>query len=97
MFGTPTPKIWPGLSKLSFPKGFILIEQPFNNLKTQFPNQTNECLDLMYTLFVYDPEKRASAAQCFEHPYFDTFPLPCRPSLMPSFQSLLMQKQRKVT
>ncbi|KAI6184271.1 Protein kinase domain-containing protein [Aphelenchoides bicaudatus] len=95
MFGTPTPKIWPGLNKLSFPKGFLLIEQPFNNLKKHFPTQSNECLDLMYTLFVYDPEKRASASDCFDHPYFDTHPLPCRPDLMPSFHSL-MQKQRKL-
>lgn len=93
-FGTPTTKIWPGMAKLNFPKGFILIDQPFNNLKTHFPNQTDECLDLMYKMFVYDPEKRVSASDCFDHPYFDTAPLPCQPSLMPSFKTLL-QKQRR--
>jgi serine/threonine protein kinase len=94
MFGSPNEKIWPGMSKLSFPKGFIFIEQPFNNLKTHFPNQTEECLDLMYKMFAYDPEKRATASDCFEHRYFDTYPLPCRPELMPSFKTLI-QRQRK--
>lgn len=95
MFGTPNVKIWPGMAKLKFPKGFVLMEQPFNNLKTHFSTQSEECLDLMYKLFVYDPEKRASASDCFDHPYFDTSPLPCRPNMMPSFKTLL-QKQRRV-
>jgi len=96
MFGTPNKTIWPGLNKLSFPKGFHLIEQPFNNLKSHFSNHTAECLDLMNKLFVYDPEKRASASDCFEHSYFDTFPMPCTPAMMPSFKTL-MQRQRRST
>jgi serine/threonine protein kinase len=93
MFGTPTEKIWPGMGLLKFPNGFSLIDQPFNNLKRHFPHLAEEGLDLMNSLFAYDPKKRTSASAAFEHPYFDTSPLPCSPEMMPTFKTLL--KPRK--
>ncbi|KAI6242929.1 Cyclin-dependent kinase 10 isoform X3 [Aphelenchoides fujianensis] len=93
MFGTPTEKLWPGMSKLRFPEGFSLMPQPYNNLKLHFPHQSDEGLDLMHKLFCYDPKRRATADACINHRYFDVSPLPCSPELMPSFRTLLKPKK----
>ncbi|KAI6194110.1 Cyclin-dependent kinase 10 [Aphelenchoides besseyi] len=83
----------PGMSKLKFPEGFSLINQPFNNLKQRFTNHSAECLDMLYQLFCYDPKRRATAEACIAHRYFDVTPLPCSPDLMPSFRTLLKPKK----
>lgn len=82
-----------GMSKLRFPAGFIFIEQPYSNLKQRFAGQSDECLDLMYKLFAFDPKKRASAAECLKHRLFDVSPLPCSPELMPTFTTLIKARR----
>lgn len=93
MFGTPNEQIWPGLSKLKLPEGFSFLEQPYNNLKKYFNQHGDQCLDLLYKLFAYDPKKRASASQAILHKYFDTTPLPCSPDLMPTLRTLMKGKR----
>ncbi|CAD5216035.1 unnamed protein product [Bursaphelenchus xylophilus] len=95
MFGTPNEQIWPGMSRLKLPQGFKFVEQPYNNLKRHFGTYGDQCLDLLYKLFAYDPKKRATAAECILHNYFDTSPLPCSPELMPTLRSLLKGRRTR--
>jgi len=39
-------------------------------------NIDDEALDLLDKLLVYNPEKRYSAFQCLEHPFFEGISLP---------------------
>ena len=71
LLGTPTEKIWPGMSKLPILENFKLNKQPYNNIKVcwlmnkcnviknihqaVFSERTPECIELLNSLFVYDP------------------------------------------
>lgn len=83
--GTPNDSIWPGYSQLLKSQNFTLREQPYNNMKATFKWLSNSGLKLLNTMFMYDPAKRSTAKECLKSSYFDEHPLPCEPSLMPSF------------
>ncbi len=70
LLGTPNDQIWPGMSALPTLKDFSLRQQPYNNLKTRFPWLTPAGLRLLNFLFMYDPTKRATAAECLKSSYF---------------------------
>ncbi|XP_048210872.1 cyclin-dependent kinase 10 isoform X3 [Perognathus longimembris pacificus] len=85
LLGTPSENIWPGFSKLPLASQYSLRKQPYNNLKHKFPWLSEAGLRLLNFLFMYDPKKRATAADCLESSYFKEKPLPCEPELMPTF------------
>ena len=85
LLGTPNDHIWPGLSELPALKEFKLKQQPYNNLKHKFEWLSAAGLRLLNFLFMYDPEKRATAPECLKSSYFNEPPLPCDPRLMPTF------------
>lgn len=85
MFGTPTEAIWTGFSKLPALENFSLKRQPYNNLRHTFPWVSESGVRLLNFLFMYDPDKRATAEDCLECSYFKEQPYPCEPDLMPSF------------
>ena len=64
---------------------FTLKKQPYNNLRHTFPWLSQAGLRLLNRLFMYDPDKRASAVDALEVSYFKEQPYPCDPDLMPSF------------
>lgn len=85
LLGTPSEVIWPEFSKLPGLENFTLKHQPYNNLKQTFPWLTPAGLRLLNFLFMYDPNKRATAKECLLSSYFKEQPLPCDPKLMPTF------------
>ncbi|XP_064640928.1 cyclin-dependent kinase 10-like isoform X2 [Lineus longissimus] len=85
MFGTPNESIWPGFNDLPALEHFSLKKQPYNNLRHTFPWLSEAGVRLLNFLFMYDPQKRASAADCCDSSYFKEQPFPCDPDLMPSF------------
>ncbi|KAK0418370.1 hypothetical protein QR680_013527 [Steinernema hermaphroditum] len=85
MLGTPNVKIWPDMENLPALKQFDLPVQKYNRLRKMFPDANAECLGLLNGMFMYDPKRRWSAPKCLNSPYFDASPLPCDPSVMPSF------------
>ena len=85
LLGTPNDHIWPGLSSLPTLQDFTLKQQPYNNLKHKFPWLSSAGLRLLNFLFMYDPNKRATADECLQSSYFKEAPHPCDPKLMPSF------------
>ena len=85
MFGTPNEAIWPGFTSLPLIEHFTLKKQPYNNLRHTFPWLSQAGLRLLNFLFMYDPNKRATAADTLDSSYFKEQPYPCEPELMPSF------------
>ncbi len=98
MLGTPNESIWPGMSKLKFFDSFTLKKQPYNNLKHTLPWLSQSGLGLLNAMFMYDPNKRATASDCLKSSYFTEKPLPCDPELMPTFPEhrLNQRKQMKI-
>jgi cyclin-dependent kinase 10 len=88
LLGTPTERIWPGMTSMAMTSKIQLFQQPYNNIKAVFSEATPECIDLLNSLFVYDPSRRASAEQCLASQYFSISPLPCDPTMMPSLKTL---------
>lgn len=85
LLGTPSESIWPGFSKLPACQNFTLKHQPYNNLKTKFPLLSAAGLRLLQFLFMFNPQRRATASECLQSSYFKEPPLPSDPRLMPSF------------
>lgn len=85
LLGTPSETIWPDFSSLPAVQNFTLKSQPYNNLKPKFAWLSSAGLRLLNFLFMYDPNKRATAEECLQSSYFKEAPLPCDPKLMPTF------------
>jgi cyclin-dependent kinase 10 len=94
MFGTPTELIWPGLSKLPILKNFKLKRQPYNNVRHTFPWLSEPGVRLLNYLMMYNPSKRATAADGLDSSYFKQPPYPCEPELMPSFPRYRNMKRK---
>lgn len=95
LLGTPTEAIWKGFDDLPAIKSIQLIHQPYNKLKNVFERASSSCLQLLNALFTYDPHLRISAEVALRSRYFDEPPLPCEPSLMPSFPQHRNRKRKK--
>lgn len=94
LLGTPNDNIWPDFSKLPAIENFTLMQQPYNNLKTKFPELSSSGQRLLNFLFMYDPNRRATANECLESSYFKELPLPCDPQMMPTFPQHRNLKQQ---
>lgn len=85
LLGTPSEAIWPEFRTLPGIDNFVLKQQPYNNLKQKFPYLSPAGQRLLNFLFMYDPNKRATASECLQSSYFKETPTPCDPKLMPTF------------
>ncbi|KHN78555.1 Importin subunit alpha-2 [Toxocara canis] len=95
LLGTPTEKIWKGIDEMPALKDFSLRAQPYNKLKGVFEHQSASCLQLLNALFTYDPHLRISAQAALNFRYFEEPPLPCDPSMMPSFPQHRNRKRKR--
>ncbi|KAK2141393.1 hypothetical protein LSH36_1109g00033 [Paralvinella palmiformis] len=86
-----------GFSELPALQNFTLKRQPYNNVKHSFPWLSQAGISLLNALFMYNPQKRATARDCLESSYFKEQPLPCDPDLMPSFPQHRNIKRRPLT
>ncbi|KAK1804672.1 hypothetical protein P4O66_020662 [Electrophorus voltai] len=92
LLGTPNDNIWPGFSRLPLSGQYSLRKQPYNNLKNKFTWLSEAGLRLLNLLFMYNPQRRASAVDCLESSYFKEKPLPreaCEALPKPSSQTAL--------
>ncbi|KAK7879827.1 hypothetical protein WMY93_033504 [Mugilogobius chulae] len=85
LLGSPNDTIWPGFSALPLSAHYSLRKQPYNNLKSRLSWLSDAGHRLLNTLFMYQPQRRASAKDCLHSSYFKEKPLPCEPELMPTF------------
>ncbi|CZS99568.1 related to cell division protein kinase 2 [Rhynchosporium graminicola] len=73
ILGTPTKTIWPGLTDMAW---FALL-RPNARRPSVFADKYKErvtpaAYDLLEAMLQYDPDKRPSASDVLEHPYFTT-------------------------
>lgn len=101
ILGTPNEKIWPGFAKLRGVKANF-VKQPYNKLREKFPptsftgrpTLSEAGFDLLNKLLTYDPEKRITAEDALNHPWFQEVPLPKSKEFMPTFPAQHAQDRR---
>eukprot|EP00929_Paragymnodinium_shiwhaense_P102861 TRINITY_DN66083_c0_g1_i1.p1 TRINITY_DN66083_c0_g1~~TRINITY_DN66083_c0_g1_i1.p1 ORF type:complete len:390 (+),score=71.47 TRINITY_DN66083_c0_g1_i1:73-1242(+) len=87
LLGTPSPKIWPGLTDLPLFKRLVSLPPcDYNNLRVKFPDAPDSCLELLNRMLTFNPSKRITAASCMQHRYFFDAPAPQEPRFMPTFK-----------
>ncbi|KAL1566444.1 Cyclin-dependent kinase D-1 [Salvia divinorum] len=80
-FGTPKASQW---SDMVYLPDYVEYQHvPGQTLRTLFPMASDDCLDLLGKMFMYDPKARISAHQALEHRYFSSIPPPTEPALLP--------------
>jgi cell division cycle 2-like len=87
---------WPGCSSLPGLQA-MQYTTPGSGLRSLFPapgggadastRLSDAGLDLLSGLLHYDPSRRLTAAQVLTHPWFEEFPPPAPPELMPTYPS----------
>ncbi|OCH96513.1 Pkinase-domain-containing protein [Obba rivulosa] len=95
LLGPPTSTSWPDYQSLPLAKTITLPPQQPPQLRQKFPYLTAAGLDLLSRLLTYDPEKRISAREALQHPYFSESPLPKHPDLFGSFPSAAAGEKRR--
>ncbi|XP_029166582.1 probable serine/threonine-protein kinase KIN28 homolog [Nylanderia fulva] len=72
--GTPNEVVWPGIATLpSFIKYPVYPPPP---LKSLFTAVSDDALDLLSKMLVYDPSRRITPLNAIKHPYFINLPRP---------------------
>jgi cyclin-dependent kinase 10 len=71
LLGTPSARIWPGVTALPLWGKLDLPEQPYNDLAVRFSKVRpgEAALDFLNALLTFDPHQRASAASAATHAY----------------------------
>ncbi|XVE56899.1 hypothetical protein DITRI_Ditri04bG0047600 [Diplodiscus trichospermus] len=71
-FGTPTPSQWPDLVYLPYYVEYQYVPVP--PLQSLFPMASDDALDLLSKMFIYDPKARITVQEALEHRYFSSAP-----------------------
>ena len=70
LLGPPTNDSWPEYSSLPLAKSITLPSHQPHQFRQKFPFLTVAGIDLLSSLLTYDPERRISADEALQHPYF---------------------------
>jgi len=89
LLGTPNERIWPGLSKLENASKINMAHHQYNSLRNQFPASvlSDHGFNLLNSMLTYDPNKRITADQALQSPFFQERPYAQDPSFMPTWPS----------
>ena len=88
LLGSPSESIWPGYSSLPLSNvlKFPLIE--YDDLSLRFPNATQGTIQLLKRMLTYWPKKRYTALEALNSLFFEEYPPPCHPIMLPTFPEL---------
>lgn len=70
VLGTPTMNAWPEGYKLASQMGYRFPQYKETNFNALMPGASYDAIQLMLKMLSWDPQKRPTAAECLEHPYF---------------------------
>ncbi|KAH0590544.1 hypothetical protein H2248_000689 [Termitomyces sp. 'cryptogamus'] len=95
LLGPPTQDSWPGYFLLPLAKTLSLPSPQHHQFRQKFQYMTTAGIDLLMSLLTYDPERRITAEEALQHPYFTESPLPKHPDLFGSFPSAAAGERRR--
>ncbi|KAI0004163.1 Pkinase-domain-containing protein [Russula compacta] len=95
LLGPPTTDSWPEYSSLPLAKTISLPSPQPHQFRQKFPFLTIAGIDLLSSLLTYDPERRISAEEALQHPYFSEAPAPKHPDMFGSFPSAAAGERRR--
>ncbi|KAH9247114.1 hypothetical protein BASA81_015307 [Batrachochytrium salamandrivorans] len=82
ILGPPNPQDWPEVVSMEQYKNLVPKKrQPGVDLRSEFPDISESCYNLLSKLLELNPAKRFSASTALQHPYFTTSPRPGENSL----------------
>jgi cell division cycle 2-like protein len=70
LLGPPTNDSWPEFSSLPLAKSITLPSPQPHQFRQKLPFLTVAGIDLLSSLLTYDPERRITAEEALQHPYF---------------------------
>jgi len=74
LLGVPNEFTWPGVAQLNLFK--VFSPGDVETIDAKFANYSVEARDLLEKMLVLDPNKRITAEEALDHPYFTVEPLP---------------------
>jgi cell division cycle 2-like protein len=95
LLGPPTNDSWPEYSTLPLAKSITLPSHQPDQFRQKFPFLTVAGIDLLSSLLTYDSERRISADEALQHPYFSETPAPKHPDMFSSFPSAAAGERRR--
>ena len=75
VLGSPTQAEWPEGYQLAAKLNFQFPKFVPTSLNQLIPNASEQAIDLMMKMMIFDPQKRITPQQALKHPYFEGFVL----------------------
>lgn len=72
VLGTPSMNVWPEGYKLASKMNYRFPQMQSVNFQTLMPTASFEAVQLILRMLSWDPQKRPTAAECLENPYFSS-------------------------
>ena len=88
LLGPPSKITWPDYSSLPLAKSINLPPPAAPGFRQKFTYLTAAGIDLIASMFAYDPSRRISAEDALKHHWFTEAPMPKHKDLFGSFPSL---------